>query len=221
MGDTPAGSLDPKAPFWPAIRRLLRGPKPPRFGTTIHALMAPALLAEDRDWVLKAFSSIEASSDEAPWNHTVFWFGADWLLAFGTPADWSAFQSAQRNRSWRNALHDVEFEIKLVPAFWHAPPAVQDLFCEGQSAEAFWKSPDACLAAWGITRENLIELGFDQIHRLKGGAYLKYPQEANRQGFSGLLHVRTLVDATGKVLWARPLPGYALCFFAPFGLRYA
>jgi hypothetical protein len=107
------GIVDLRAPFWSAFRALLRSPKAPRIGSTIYALMAPVLLAEDRDWVIKAFSSAEASLNGEPWNNTAFWVGADWLLAYGKPADWAEFQRAQLDKSWRNALHETP-RAKLV-----------------------------------------------------------------------------------------------------------
>ncbi|BDU71925.1 energy transducer TonB [Mesoterricola silvestris] len=215
------GFIGPKAPFWPAIRALLRSPKAPALGASFYALMAPELRAEDREWVLGTFTAQGHRQAGEPWNNTAFWIGTDWLLAYGAPADWAAFASGLTDGAWKTALHDVEYQVRQVPAFWDASPAVQDLFCEGETADAFWKNPDGCLASWGVTRETLVELGIDQIRLLKGGAYPRYPEEAKRRGFTGIVHVRTLVDAKGKPLWARPLPGYALCFFAPFGVRYA
>jgi hypothetical protein len=44
-----SGVLDPEAPVWPTLRAMLRSPKVPRVGTTLYALLAPTLLAADRD----------------------------------------------------------------------------------------------------------------------------------------------------------------------------
>jgi hypothetical protein len=217
-----SGYLDSKAPCWSALRSLMRGPNSPKVGTAIYALMAPALTAEDRDWVLRAFSSKEASkASDNPWNNTIFWLGADWLLAYGNPEDWKAFQSAEMDSSWREALYQIQNQVEQIPGYWNTSIRVQDLFCEGQTIDGFWKNPDACLASWGVTRENLIALGLEEVRLVKGGLPPRYPKEAQQKGFTGTLRIRTLVDQNGKVLWARPIPGYALCFFAPFGLKYA
>ncbi|HEX9080728.1 MAG TPA: hypothetical protein VF768_00545, partial [Holophagaceae bacterium] len=126
--------------------------------------------------------------------------------------------------SWRDALREVQHQVEQIPGYWNTSGHLQGMFCEGESLEAFWKSPDACLAAWGVSRENLISLGLEQVHLVKGGIprfLMKYPAKAKARGFTGMLLIRTLVDGKGRVLWVRPLPGYALCFFAPLGLKYA
>jgi hypothetical protein len=188
----------------------------------MYAVMAPALEASDRDWILKGFGSKEAAElSDSPWNSSVFWIGADWLLVHGSPEDWKAFREAQSHKKWKEALLGLQQQIEDIPACWASPGNLSALFCDDQTADAFWENPDSCLASWGITRDQLISLGLEPARILKPGVFPKYPREAKDRKLTTTLQIRMLVGSDGKVLWARPSPGYALCFFAPFGLRYA
>ncbi|MBL0210929.1 MAG: hypothetical protein IPQ13_08485 [Holophagaceae bacterium] len=209
------------APCWTILRSRLKA-APRAISTDLYALMAPQLVAEDRSWILPCFKQGAILSKETdPWDEAPFWLGVDWLLCYGEPADWQLFASVlDSKKRWSEGLATLQKSLEPIPAYWKVSPRFQGMFCEGTSEDAFWKAPDACLAEWGVTRQNLIELSMDEVQE-KQRSVLRYPGEARERQFWGSVRVQILIGTKGEVKAARPLPGHALAFFAPEVLRFA
>ena len=156
-----------------------------------------------------------------PDRSPLYWIATDWLILYGKPADWEAFRAAMVPEDWVKALARLRKDLDRVPGFWETRPELQAMFCEGETQDAFWEHPDACLAGWGVTREALVEFGLDRMKVRKEPLTPRYPAAASRMDFSTTLHLRMLVGPDGKTLWVRPQPGYALALFAPSGMASA
>lgn len=122
---------------------------------------------------------------------------------------------------WDGELVRLMEEVKKISGYWGSEPGLQSMFCEGETQESFWENPDSCLAAWGTTREALVEFGMDKMKSKGIPAPPIYPGEAKLMGFSATLKLRMLVGPDGSTKWVRPEPGFALSFFAPAGMAYA
>lgn len=217
----PGGHLDAKAPCWAAWRSQLLNTSAPTIRLGFYALFAPRLADGDQAWLLRQWTIIQSGKHPEPWSSASFWLATDWLMAFGTPADWSAFLAQASDPAWKDALGDLKRQLEGIKAYWGAPPKLQNLFCGERTAEAFWKDPDSCLAAWGVTRESLLELGMDQVSVKVRPRPPSYPFQAKRRHLSATLVLRILIDKDGTVQWVRPEPGYALGMLGATGLAYA
>lgn len=217
-----SGLIHEKAPFWPAIRGFLKNDPLAKVNIPLYVLMAPQLKEADRDWIVSHLvrEGKETSHGKAHLA-VLYWIATDWLLAYGNSADWDAFQGVMVPFAWDAALAELRKELQKVPGYWDSQPGIQSMFCEGQTQESFWENPDACLAAWGITREALVEFGMDKMKSKGTPTPPRYPPDALRMGFSSNLKLRMVVGSDGNTKWVRPEPGYALSFFAPAGMAYA
>lgn len=207
------------APFWPAFRRVnLTGHGTP-ITPMVYALMAPHIQDSDRAWILAQLESDKEGGD--PWNSSTFWMALDWLMVYGSPKDWQDFAAVSPTPRWKTQIESRSRALQEIPAYWDVPRRVQDMFCEGVTAEEFWKSPEACLAAWGVTRESLVTLAWNEDRVKKQAGYLGFPTEAKMRRMSNSISLQLLVDATGQVRSIRPEPGYGLAFFAPTSMAWA
>lgn len=207
------------APFWPAFRHAnLTGHGTP-ITPMVYALMAPHIQEGDRAWVLAQFETDKEGGD--PWNSAAFWMALDWLLVYGSPLDWQGFKAAAPNSRWASQIEDKARFLQNVPAYWDVPRRVQDMFCAGVTADDFWKNPDACLAAWGVTRESLVTLAWNEDRVKQQAGFPGFPMEAKMRRLSNSISLQLLVDATGHARSIRPEPGYGLAFFAPSGMAWA
>jgi hypothetical protein len=207
------------APFWPAFRKALQA-KHLTPSLPIYALMSPHLKLEDRAWLLDQVTKGSTKSDGAQ-DSVTSWMSLDWLLVYGEPQDWEAFLSASQSSAWKGVFSQEMREVQDIQAYWGVSRRVQDMFCEGVTEEEFWKNPETCLAEWGVTRQSLVDLAWDQGRIKKQARILAYPVEAKRRRLVNSVHLRLVIDPTGKVRSIRPEPGYALAFFAPAAMGWA
>ncbi len=208
------------APFWPEFRKALSDPAHLSVNASLYALMSPHLEAEDRSWLLTQVATASGSKGGA-WNSATLWISLDWLMIYGQPADWDAFTRAAQGDDWKDAFRDQAQDLQGITAYWGVPRRVQDMFCEGVTADEFWKNPESCLQEWGVTRETLVSLAWNE-GKIKKQAFVPiYPREAKRRRLMNSIDLELVVDTTGKVRSIRPKPGYALAFFAPEAMRWA
>ncbi|HLO65566.1 MAG TPA: hypothetical protein VK188_01005 [Holophaga sp.] len=215
------GLLDPDAPVWPVIRRMLANPAQKAFNLPLYTLMAPVLAEADQAWIVRFLQEAPSrggilSAEEAP----LYWIATDWLLVHGRAADWDRFQALMKPLGWEAPIQALRASVASLPGFWDSSAQLQGLFCEGVDPESFWEHPDACLASWGVTREALVELGMEQMKILRSPRVPGYPIAAKSRRLTTTVRLNLMVDATGAVKWLRPQPGYALALFAPVALGY-
>lgn len=216
------GLIAPDAPCWPRFREDLSAASNLEFSLAHYVLFAPHLKEQDKAWILKLLTSApDAKRGVQATSSALFWIASDWLLAYGLASDWEAFRKASEVRGWNKDFLEIEDKVRGLGAYWNSSRKVQSMFCEDSSSEAFWENPDPCLAAWGVTREALVEFGMDRLQSKGTPAPPRYPTLARFHRFSTTLRIRMLVGTDGTVKWARPEPGFALAFFAPEGLEYA
>jgi hypothetical protein len=217
-----SGIIDEKAPVWLAIRQRLRHDPSLKLNVGLYTLLAPALQAADKDWIL---ALLAREADVLPrvkaQYSPLYWLATDWLLAFGRPGDWEGFISSMAPMGWDGKLRSLMNTMKEVPCYWNSEPDLQSMYSDGECQETFWEHPDTCLASWGVTREMLVEFGIERMKSKGNPMAPAYPPEARSLSLSTNLHIRMLVGPDGILKWARPEPGYALSFFAPTGLAYA
>lgn len=214
------GDIPDEAPFWPAFRKALNTESGIAFSMSIYAIFAPHFKAEDRPWLLNQAAK-ESAQDSDAWDSGVFWASLDWLIVYGEPKDWTDFQGAVRSSTWSNAFALERSRLDKIPAYWGIPRRVQDLFCEGTTQEAFWKNPESCLTEWGVTREALLALAWDQGKIKSFAPTPAYPEWAKRLRLTNKVRLHLVIDAAGQVRSIRPEPGFALAFFAPEGIKWA
>lgn len=208
------------APFWSEFRKALGDPTHLSLTAALYALMSPHLVAEDRPWLLAQVATASGAKGAA-WNSATLWISLDWLMIYGEPADWDAFTNAAEGSDWKEAFQNQAHDLRGIAAYWGVPRRVQDMFCEGVTADEFWKNPESCLQEWGVTRETLVSLAWNEDKIKKQAFTLRYPPEAQRRRLMDSIDLELVVDATGKVRSIRPKPGYALAFFAPEAMRWA
>lgn len=208
------------APFWPAFRKALGDPTNLPMTASLYALMSPHLKAEDRPWLLAQVAAASSGNGGA-WESATLWISLDWLMIYGEPTDWDAFINAAKGSDWKEVFRRQAHDLQGISAYWGVPRRVQDMFCDGVTADDFWKNPESCLQQWGVTRETLVSLAWNE-DKIKKQAFLpRYPAEAQRRRMMDSIALELVVDATGKVRSIRPRPGYALAFFAPEAMRWA
>jgi hypothetical protein len=212
--------IEDEAPFWPAFRKVLADPGHFSITAATYALMSPHLRMEDRPWLLSQMATGPAEKGNA-WNSATMWISLDWLMVYGEPKDWADFTNAAQGNDWKEVLSDEAHTLQTIEAYWGVPRRVQDMFCDGVTADEFWKNPEGCLQEWGVTREALVSLAWNE-DRVKKQAFLpSYPIEAKRRRLMDSVSLELVVDSAGKVRAIRPRPGYALAFFAAEAMRWA
>lgn len=215
------GQLDPNAPVWPVIRKMLAGPAQKIFNLPLYTLMAPVLAEADLPWIIRFLQEEPSKGRTLPTeNSPLYWIATDWLLVHGRAADWDRIQELMKPMGWDGPLQTLRASVASLPGFWDSSPRLQTLFCEGENPESFWEHPDACLASWGVTREALVEMGMEQNKVLRMPRVPGYPLAARSRRLTTTVRLNLMVDATGAVKWIRPQPGYALALFAPVALGY-
>lgn len=208
------------APFWSEFRKALGDPGHLPVSASIYALMSPHLNAEDRPWLLSQVA-MGSGANGGAWNSATLWISLDWLMIYGEPTDWDAFTNAAKGNDWKEVYRSQAHGLQGITAYWGVPRRVQDMFCEGVTADEFWKHPESCLQEWGVTRETLVSLAWNEDKIKKQAFSMSYPMEAKRRGLMDSVDLELVVDTTGKVRSIRPRPGYALAFFAPEAMRWA
>lgn len=203
-----AGVLDRDAPVMSSIRDQLRGADKAVLNWGLFAVLAPNLMAADRDWVFRQWTLFVPHMRERPaYESAVFQMAANWLLSYGVEKDWESFL-APAEKSWKAALARMRKELQSLPQACRAPLDVL-------------RDPAAFQAAFGFSRESAQVLEWDPARVAYQPPGPSYPEEAKTRRISGAVAATLLVGAQGEVLWLRPEPGYPLAFLGPAALTWA
>lgn len=218
------GDLDSRSPFWPILRNQLSGSLSPELiNLAGYALMAPQLQAEDQAWIEKQLrkSGLEHQAKVRHLSSPVYNLAVEWLMVYGAPSDWQAFEALMTESEWKSAFGVLRKSLEALPSYWGSSPRLAGLVCGGGSESTFWENPDPCLATWGITREKLVFLGMNQPKLRRRATGLAYPAEAKRMRISGTVIMGLLLDEQGRIKWIRPKPGLVLPVLGEAALSYA
>jgi hypothetical protein len=217
------GLVDPKSKFWPLLRQdFSKEYSASLISLAGYALIAPELQIGDRKWIevqLKK-SCISHQDQVRSVSSAVYWVAAEWLMVYGMPSDWKDLAGLMTNRGWKEALEALRASLEKIPPYWGSSTGVHGLVCGIVNGNDFWKNPDPCLAAWGITRESLVQMGFTSPTIRKRPNRLTYPETAKHLRVSGTVQVGMLLDEHGDIKWMRPKPGFVLPVLGVTALEY-